>query len=88
MDGIREKLHQKEAAFKEKYADVMNDLVTKYNKPIDIGYDLLGGIARAKLYPEEEQLYFTDIEYDEAEMVEEYLEIEILSKIINGDIRI
>lgn len=84
MDEVRAELHEKELAFKDKYADVINNLAVKYEKDLGVGYDMLCGIARAKLYPEQgEQQNFTDIEYNEAEMVEDYKEIERLSKIIN-----
>lgn len=85
MEEIREKLHQKEAEFEEKYADVINDLATKYNKDLGVGKDMLQAIARAHLYNLEAE-YESDIEYDKEEVTKDYAEIELLSKKINGDI--
>lgn len=85
MADIREELHKRKEEFQEKYADVINDLATKYEKPVDVGYDILCGIARAEIEGIE-PLYETEIDFDKATLVEEYKEIERLSKIINGDI--
>lgn len=82
MDEVRAELHEKELAFKDKYADVINDLAVKYEKDLGVGYDMLCAIARGEIY-NVEPLYNTDIEYNKEEMVEEYKEIERLSKIIN-----
>ena len=83
MEDVREELHKREAEFEEKYADVINDLGVKYNTPN--GVDYLKAIARGVIY-NVEPLYSTEIDYNKDEMVEEYREIERLSKIINGDI--
>ena len=85
MEEIREQLHKREAEFEEKYSEVARNLSIKYGKPTDIGFDLLKGIARGVIY-NVEPLYVPDIDYDKDAMVEDYREIERLSKIINGDI--
>lgn len=83
MTDIREELHKREAEFEEKYADVINDLGVKYNTPN--GVDYLKAIARADIEGLE-PLYETEIDFDKPTMIEEYKEIQRLSKIINGDI--
>lgn len=68
-----EELEKKTIEIKEKYADVINDLATKYEKDVGVGFDMLIAIARAKfnnLDPE----YTTDIEFDEAELQKDYEE--------------
>lgn len=84
MDDISEELNQRKEEFKEKYADVINDLATKYEKPVDVGYDMLCAIGRCAL-DNLEPLYETDIEFDRVAMAEDYSKIRELSKIINGD---
>ena len=83
MEEIREQLHKRQAEFEEKYAEVIKHLGEKYNTPNAVDY--LQAIARGIIY-NVPNLYSVDIEYDEAGMVEDYKEIERLSKIINGDI--
>lgn len=76
--NVHEELEKKRAEFKEKYADVIKNLVIKYGKPVDIGYDMLCGIARGVIY-DVEPLYVPDVEYNKDEMVEDYKVIEELS---------
>jgi len=56
-----------------KYADIINDLCTKYDKTTDVGFDMLIAIARANkenLEPE----YSTDLELDMEELRKDYEE--------------
>lgn len=75
----REKLQAKVQEMKEKYADVINDLCCKYDKTVDVGFDMLTAIARANfngLKPE----YETDLELDEVLLLEDYEEYLLLAE--------
>ena len=69
--SAKEKLALKRAEMEQKYADVINDLVVKYNNPN--GFDLLKGIARAEVYGLE-PLYKSELLTDKADLVKDYLE--------------
>lgn len=75
---IHELYAEKKNAFKEKYADVINDLCTKYDKDLGVGLDMLEGIARAKIEGKE-PLYVSNVEFDIDGLVEDYVEIQRLS---------
>ena len=75
---LRELLAEKREAFKEKYADVINDLCTKYDKDLGVGFNMLEAIARAKIHGEE-PLYESNAEYDIDELARDYAEIERIS---------
>ena len=85
MENIREELHKRQEEFAEKYSEVARNLSIKYGKTTDFGIGALEGIARGVIY-NVEPLYVPDIDYDKEAMVEDYREIERLSKMINGDI--
>jgi hypothetical protein len=77
--SLHEQIENKENEMKEKYADVINDLAVKYGKTLDIGFDMLCAIPRAvdhQLIPD----YSTDIEYDKAELMKDWKELEALSE--------
>ena len=71
MDG-REKLNEKSREIREKYADIINDLCVKYDKTVDVGFEMLKAIARAKILNQEPE-YTTNIEFDVNELVGDYV---------------
>jgi len=75
---IHEKIEKAYEEFAKKYADVINDLSTKYNVDVGVARDHLIAIARAKVLRLEEK-YTTDIEYDENELIRDYAAILELS---------
>jgi len=74
MEDLHEKYAVKEQEFKEKYADVINDLAVKYGVDLGVGYDMLCGIARGVIY-DVEPLYVAEIDYNKDEMVKDYQEL-------------
>lgn len=68
---------------KEKYADVINDLATKYEVPVGEGFDRLKAIAYANL-ENEEVLYATDIEFNLVELIRDYAELRYYSHKCNN----
>jgi hypothetical protein len=72
-------VEKKVLEIKEKYADIINDLATKYEKDVGVGFDMLIAIARAKDNNEEPE-YTTDIEFDMEELKKDYDEYLILSE--------
>lgn len=71
------------AKFKEKYADVINDLLTKYGGTIDKGFDYLLAMLRA-WENGEEPLYTTELEVNREEMLADYKEyLNIAEKVTN-----
>ena len=85
---MEELLQNKRKEMEEKYADVINDLLVKYEKTTDLGFDMLIAIARTehenrkkpddaeKLVPE----YETEIEFDMEELQKDYEEFLALSE--------
>lgn len=69
---------QKVEEIKEKYADVINDLATKYNVPVGEGLNRLEAIAYANLMGKI-VLYASDIEYDLVELIRDYAELRYYS---------
>lgn len=76
---LSEELKLKDEAFEKKYAEVARNLAIKYGKTTDVGLNMLKGIARGVIY-NVEPLYVPDIEYNKEEMLEDYRELEKLSK--------
>ena len=70
---MEELLTNKRNEIKEKYADAINDLCVKYDKTVDIGFDMLIAIARAKK-EELEPEYETEVELDMEELLKDYEE--------------
>ena len=80
--NMGEVLAAKRKEIEEKYADVINDLLVKYEKTTDLGFDMLIAIARTehenrkkpedaeKLVPE----YETEIKFDMEELQKDYEE--------------
>lgn len=66
MEDIRETLEVK-------YADVINDLQTKYGGTDDKGFEYFIAMLRA-WYLNEEPLYVTDLEINKEEALEDYKE--------------
>lgn len=75
----KEKVTLKEREMKEKYADVINDLLVKYGGTVDKGFEYLKGLARALLF-NEEPLYTTDIEFNKEELIADEKEFLLLSE--------
>lgn len=75
----KERLVLKEREMKEKYADVIFDLATKYEKTIDIGFEMLKAIARANIYGED-PLYESNVVFDLGGLVADEKEYEALAK--------
>lgn len=64
---------------KEKYADVINDLAVKYHVTVDVAFERMKAIARAKIYGDE-PLYSADIEYDIDGLIQDEKENLVLSE--------
>lgn len=75
---LHEKIEAKRAEMKEKYADIINDLATKYEKDLGVGFDMLCAIPRA-VELGEEPLYTTELEYNADELMKDWKELEALS---------
>ena len=74
-----ERCIRKAEEMKEKYADVINELATKYGKDLGVGFEMLKAIARAKIYGEE-PLYAADIEFNLDELVQDEKELLVFSE--------
>lgn len=80
----RELYVEKANEMKEKYADVMNDLLVKYGGTVDRGFEYLKAIPRAIVLGEE-PLYATEVELNMDELVADYKELLRLSnEVANG----
>ena len=78
-ENIHEEIEEKKREIEELYHDVIFDLAVKYEKTIDIGFDMLLAIARAKeagIDPE----YESNIEFDLDELVRLNKELTELSE--------
>lgn len=76
--SYEELYHKKQEEMKEKYADVINDIATKYNKDVGVGLDMLKAVAKANL-DREEVLYSSNIEFDLVELIRDYAELRYYS---------
>jgi len=77
--SLHEQIEAKKKEIEEEYHDVIFDLAVKYEKTIDIGFDMLLAIARAKeagLEPE----YESNIEFDLDKLVRLNKELTELSE--------
>lgn len=82
--SLRDEYVQKSEEMKEKFKEVIDDLSIKYDKDVGVGFDMLKAIARAKVY-DVEPLYESNVEFDEDELVADYMELlNISDKIVNG----
>lgn len=80
---MREELTKKSNEICEKYADVINDLCVKYDKTVDVGFEMLKAMARAKIL-NQEPLYETNIDINMDELVNDYVEYaELAEKVWN-----
>lgn len=69
---------KKKEEMQEKWADVINDIATKYNCDLGEAFDRMEAIAKANL-DKEEVLYSADIDFDLVELIRDYAEIRYYS---------